>query len=203
MVDLTSVAAVAACGAALWIAQQLLGPSLANARVRADESPRNLKVSAAAAGCWLQRQSYVTLPHSLTPQVVITGGSRGLGLELVRRFLELGDDVLVASRTAPASLQQLRDAFPARTLEAVTCDVSCAADVERVAAHATATFSRVDVWINNAALSAVSKAPLRDTAAADYAAIVHVNLLGALHGSAAAMRVMAQQTPPGEVKGWP
>lgn len=35
-------------------------------------------------------------------QVVVTGSSRGLGLELARHFLQLGDDVVLSSRTAAA-----------------------------------------------------------------------------------------------------
>ena len=43
--------------------------------------------------------------------MVVTGSSRGLGLELARHFLQLGDDVVVCSRTAAAvddAAQKLR-----------------------------------------------------------------------------------------------
>ena len=133
-------------------------------------------------------------------QVVITGGTRGLGLELAKSFLECGDDVLVASRneaTCAAVSAQLKALFPECQVEAVACDVGNAAAVDRVAKHAVKAFNRIDVWINNAAVSAETKLPLSDTAASQYTSIVTTNLLGPMHGAAAALRVMSSQSPPG------
>ncbi len=44
--------------------------------------------------------------------ILITGGSRGLGLEIVGRQLGLGDQLFIVSRTVSAELQELLYAFP-------------------------------------------------------------------------------------------
>ena len=59
-------------------------------------------------------------------QVVITGSSRGLGYALADRFLALGDDVVVSSRSAEAcaaAAERLAAAHPQRRVRHFTGDV--------------------------------------------------------------------------------
>ena len=84
-------------------------------------------------------------------RVFITGANRGLGLELVRQYLERGDQVFAASRqpAAAADLQQLHRQYADRLVLLpldVTSDASIAAAVAAVAAETDA----LDVLINNA-----------------------------------------------------
>ena len=84
-------------------------------------------------------------------RVFITGANRGLGLELVRQYLERGDQVFAASRqpAAAADLQRLHQQYADRLVLLpldVTSDASIAAAVAAVAAETDA----LDVLINNA-----------------------------------------------------
>jgi NAD(P)-dependent dehydrogenase (short-subunit alcohol dehydrogenase family) len=86
---------------------------------------------------------------------VVTGGSRGLGEQMVRAFARHGADVVVASRkldACEALAAQVR-ADTGREALAVGCHVGrwddCDALVERVYDH----FGRIDVLVNNAGMS--------------------------------------------------
>lgn len=85
--------------------------------------------------------------------VVITGGTRGIGAAVVKRFTELGDRVVALGRA--------------------DCDVTDEAAV----ANVFASLGEVDVLVNNAGVS--SSAPLAKTSLADWQAQLDVNATGA------------------------
>ncbi len=88
--------------------------------------------------------------------VVITGGSRGLGLDIARQFGKLGAVLVLAARdgqelrAAAEALVQERCAAP-ENVATVVADISVQADAERLIAEATTCFGRVDTLVNNAA----------------------------------------------------
>lgn len=127
---------------------------------------------------------------------VVTGGTRGIGLGLARELLERGHQVEICGRSAAsvdAALGQLRAglADPGR-VNGIATDVSDRAAVQALWDHAVATFGRVDIWINNAGLSA-PRAPLAEQPVDVVDAVVQTNLIGAFNGSATAQAGMAAQ----------
>jgi NAD(P)-dependent dehydrogenase (short-subunit alcohol dehydrogenase family) len=111
---------------------------------------------------------------------VVTGGSRGLGREMVLAFARQGADVVIASRKAEAC-EQLAKAVreeTGREALAVACHVGhwaqCDALVEQVYAH----FERIDVLVNNAGLSPLYPS-LADVSEALFDKVFDVNLKGA------------------------
>jgi NAD(P)-dependent dehydrogenase (short-subunit alcohol dehydrogenase family) len=72
--------------------------------------------------------------------VLITGGSRGIGLACAQRFAALGDDVVVTYNSSP----------PPDGFASVRCDVTSTADVDAAFAFAEATFGPVEVLVSNA-----------------------------------------------------
>ena len=83
---------------------------------------------------------------------IVTGGGRGIGRAYTERFLREGASVVVADvdeDNARKTVDELRALGP---LEFVRCDVSDAASTEACARAAVASYGRIDVLINNAAL---------------------------------------------------
>ena len=75
--------------------------------------------------------------------VLITGGSRGIGLACAQRFAALGDNVVVTYHSSP----------PPDGFASVQCDVTSAADVDAAFAYAESTFGPVQVLVSNAGLT--------------------------------------------------
>ena len=84
-------------------------------------------------------------------RVFITGANRGLGLELVRQYLERGDQVFAASRqpAAAADLQRLHQQYADR-LVLLPLDVTDAASIAAAVRAVSAETDALDVLINNA-----------------------------------------------------
>ncbi len=86
---------------------------------------------------------------------LVTGGSRGLGREMVLAFAEAGADVVIASRKL-AGCEALAEEVVERTGRkalAVAAHVGEWDAVDRLAEEAYAAFGRVDVLVNNAGIS--------------------------------------------------
>jgi NAD(P)-dependent dehydrogenase (short-subunit alcohol dehydrogenase family) len=86
---------------------------------------------------------------------LVTGGTRGLGREMVMAFAERGADVVVASRKSDAceaTAAEVRERFGRRAL-AAPCNVSDWAQCDALVEAAYAEFGRIDILVNNAGLS--------------------------------------------------
>lgn len=118
---------------------------------------------------------------------VITGGTRGLGLEIARQYAQQGAAVVVSSRTASA-VKDAVDAFTAVGWQAsgIACDVGDLAQVEALAAHAIEVFSKIDIWVNNAGISNPYGSTMHMTPH-EFEAVVQTNILGTYYGSMVAM----------------
>lgn len=86
--------------------------------------------------------------------VLVTGGSRGLGYQMVMAFARQGADVIIASRkldACEAVAEEVR-ALGRRAL-AVACHVGKWQEVERLVEEVYAEFGYIDVLVNNAGMS--------------------------------------------------
>ena len=85
---------------------------------------------------------------------LVTGGSRGLGLQIAESLGEAGARVLLSARKA-AELEAAVAALKARGIDAdwIAADSSQPADIERLAASAIARLGHVDILVNNAGAS--------------------------------------------------
>ncbi|SNR80777.1 SDR family NAD(P)-dependent oxidoreductase [Blastococcus mobilis] len=87
--------------------------------------------------------------------VLVTGGSRGMGREIVHAFAERGADVVVASRkleNCETVAAEVRDKYRVRALP-LGVNVSSWADCDRLVDDVYGEFGQVDVLINNAGAS--------------------------------------------------
>lgn len=86
--------------------------------------------------------------------VLVTGGSRGLGYQMVKAFAERGADVIIASRkieNCEAVAQECRDL--GRRAMAFAMHAGRWADCDALIEATYAEFGRVDVLVNNAGMS--------------------------------------------------
>ena len=85
---------------------------------------------------------------------LVTGGSRGLGLEMVRAFAAHGADVIIASRkldACEAAAEEVR--AMGRKALAVSAHVGLWDQIDGLVEKAYAAFGRVDILVNNAGMS--------------------------------------------------
>ncbi len=111
-------------------------------------------------------------------RIVITGVSRGLGLAMVERFIDLGHVVAGCARSAVA-VQQLNERF-GNLHDFQTVDVSDDAHVHRWARQVLANGDAPDLLINNAALIN-SNALLWQVPAEEFTRVINVNIKGVFH----------------------
>ena len=124
---------------------------------------------------------------------LVTGGSRGLGREMVLAFAERGADVVIASRKLDAceALAAEVEATHGRAALPVAANVSRWEDCEALVEAAYARFGRVDVLVNNAGASPVEPHPERVTEAL-FDKVVGLNLKGPFRLTAAIGSRMAE-----------
>src|SRR5574341_234567 len=86
---------------------------------------------------------------------VITGGTRGLGLAIAQAYAREGAAVVVTSRST-AAVDQTVSSLQAEAAQAIgrPCDVGELSQVEALTVHALEAFGYLDVWVNNAGISA-------------------------------------------------
>ncbi len=124
---------------------------------------------------------------------VITGGSRGLGLAIAEAYTREGAAVVIASRSqksVDAAVQGLQ--AQGRRATGFACDVADLAQVQALAAHGLTVFGRLDVWVNNAGLSA-PYGPTAHLPSDDFLRTVNTNIIGVYNGSVTALRHFVPQ----------
>jgi NAD(P)-dependent dehydrogenase (short-subunit alcohol dehydrogenase family) len=114
---------------------------------------------------------------------VITGASQGIGAALVTAYRDRNYRVVATAR----SMEPSRD----DEILAVTGDIADRKTAERVISEGMARFGRIDTLVNNAGIF-IAK-PFTQYTAADYAAIVAVNLTGFFHITQLAVAEMEKQ----------
>ncbi|MGA2951531.1 MAG: glucose 1-dehydrogenase [Caulobacteraceae bacterium] len=108
---------------------------------------------------------------------LVTGGSRGLGLEMVRAFASAGADVVVASRKLDAC-EAAADEVRALGREALAVSAHAGRwdDLDRLIEAAYQRFGRIDILVNNAGMS--PRAPSHEVTEALFDSVVNLNFKG-------------------------
>jgi len=130
---------------------------------------------------------------------VVTGGAKGIGRAIARRFLEEGARVVIADtddEAGPAVVEELK---PLGRIRYVECDVGERLDVRNMVAATIDAFGDIDVLVNNAAI--LVKADFLDLDPEDFDRVLRVNLKGAFLCSQAVARHMVERIREGGVPG--
>jgi gluconate 5-dehydrogenase len=132
----------------------------------------------------------ITELFDLTGKVaIVTGGSRGLGLEMAEGLAEAGAALMLCARR-DEWLTQAIAALRARgvTVDGMLCDVSKADQVQAVVDRTLSAHGQIDILINNAGVS--WGAPPEDMPLDKWQKVIDTNLTGAFLFSQAAGRAM-------------
>ena len=125
--------------------------------------------------------------------IVITGSTRGIGLQMAKVFLQSGCNVTISGKTeksfymAKATLGQYQD----QLLFAV-CNVQKKRDIEALWTLSFARWGSIDCWINNAGQNAPYEY-IHDTDKSGVDAVVDTNIKGMVYGSQVAATNMIAQ----------
>lgn len=124
--------------------------------------------------------------------VVVTGGTRGIGLGLARELLARDCRVVLCGRSEESVRGALARLEAGDRATGVAADVTSRASMQALWDHAAATYGRVDVWINNAGVSAPRR-PLTEVAPETVESVFATNTFGATNGSVVALAGMRRQ----------
>lgn len=111
---------------------------------------------------------------------LITGGGRGIGKAIARRFAAEGANVVIASRKME-NLQAAADEFkdlPGRTLP-VACHVGRKEELEKLVEATEAAFGPVDILVNNSATN-IGQGPALEVTDEAILKTYEVNVLAAM-----------------------
>ncbi len=141
-------------------------------------------VGLGAASALLGRRTYPV--HGKA--VLITGGSRGLGLALAREFVRLGSRVAICARDAH-ELEAARRSIPnGDGVITAVCDVSDPSSVQQLVDTVRARLGQIDILVNNAGL--ISVAPVENTTITDFERALAVMFWGLLYPTFAVLPEM-------------
>lgn len=125
---------------------------------------------------------------------IVTGGTRGIGLAVVKKYLEHGARVaLFGSRqeTADRAVRALQAENPAYQVSGLAPDLSDYAAVESAIKQAVSRLGRIDILVNNAGISA--RESIYDYEPADFDKIMELNVKAVFRCSKAAAPYMKEQ----------
>ena len=120
---------------------------------------------------------------------VITGASRGIGLEIARKFADEGANLLI-SATNESLLNQVKDEIEKTgvDIESKLVDVSDSSSFLELIKYALETFGAVDILVNNAGITRDKLIMAMNDE--DWDAVLDVNLKGTFNGIKAVTRTM-------------
>lgn len=124
---------------------------------------------------------------------LVTGGSRGLGLEMARGLQEAGASLMVLARRE----EWLLSAKQQLNCPALLCDVSRADDIQNSVEETISRYGRIDILINNAGVS--WGAPAEEMTLEKWQMVIDTNLTGAFLASQAVARHMISRGGGGSI----
>ena len=114
---------------------------------------------------------------------IVTGANQGLGLEISKKYLAAGADLMICARNV-TMLEEARGelialAMPGQKVFAMAADVSDQKDVQALVDETAKQFGRIDVLVNNAGVYG-PKGAIEDVDWVEWVHAVEINLLGSI-----------------------
>src|SRR2546423_10198160 len=142
-----------------------------------------------AGNRFLQRLRAIDLTGKV---VLITGGSRGLGLALAEEFTHQGTRLVLCARSE-SELERARQKIVALGAEVLTipCDITDREQVQRMVDQAATRFGQIDVLVNNAGIITVG--PLQAQTLNDFEESMAVMFWGSIYPTLAVLPAMVER----------
>lgn len=128
--------------------------------------------------------------------VIVTGGTQGIGLGYARELLRRGHRVLICGRDTSrvdAAVKKLRDECQAGDrIDGMACDTADPAATQALWERAAANFGRIDIFINNAGYARTG-ARFVDNRPGEIDAMLRSNVIGSMNAAQVAVAGFKRQ----------
>lgn len=121
-------------------------------------------------------------------KAVVTGGTKGIGLEIARSLLKAGADVVICARNTDSvanAVDELRKSAPDRKVSGYGADVSSSEAVRNLFHYADGELGGLDILVNNAGAGVFR--PAADITNDEWDRIIGTNLSGVFYCSREAL----------------
>ncbi len=125
---------------------------------------------------------------------IVTGGTRGIGYEIVRKYLQNGAKVVLwgsRQETVDKALQQLKEENAAWEVEGMCPKLTDAAAVEASVKEVKDKFGRIDILVNNAGIS--QSTPLYQYKVEEFDKIIDLNVKAIFYAILPTAKIMKEQ----------
>lgn len=125
---------------------------------------------------------------------IITGGTRGIGYAIVRKFIEEGASVILCGsreETATRAVESLKKEFPKAPVEGIWPGLIKKNAINDEFKRIYQKYGHLDILVNNAGIS--QRTPFLDYTEKEYDAIINLNLKAVFVCSQAAASIMKEQ----------
>ncbi len=125
---------------------------------------------------------------------IVTGGTRGIGYEVVRKYLANGAKVvLFGSRkeTVDKALSQLHEENADWEVDGLFPKLTDAAEVEKAVLEVKNRYGRIDILVNNAGIS--QSTPLYDYTPEEFDKAIDLNVKAVFYAILPAAKIMKEQ----------
>jgi len=126
---------------------------------------------------------------------VVTGGARGIGLAIAKRFHQEAAKVVIADTDERSGIAAAEE-VGSELFKFCRCDVTNAGDVNLLMQTASA-WGRLDICVSNAAI--IGERPFLELNPEEFSRVLDVNVKGTLLVGQAAARAMIAQGTPGSI----
>ena len=108
---------------------------------------------------------------------IVTGGARGIGLAIARRFLQSGASVSLWDMDGMALAQAKAELDPLGIIHTAVVNVADAESTEAAVAASAQALGKLDILVNNAGVAG-QNAKTWETTAAEWRRVLEINLTG-------------------------
>ena len=116
-------------------------------------------------------------------QAIVTGANQGLGLEIARKFVQAGADLMLCTRNAGMLEEARRElagmSLPGQKIVTQVADVSVESDVRRVVAQTLKLLGGCQILVNNAGVYG-PKGQIESVDWADWMKAIEINVFGSV-----------------------